>query len=244
MTSRKENIQIWRDTVSYCRTHHFPYAESIPHNNLELTPIPRYDQTIVQVVNNDTFSCCQELVQRGLNVGGLNMASDYKPGGGVDSGCFAQEENCFRRSNYFESLKSKFYPIPETSCIYTPLITVIKDKNYNLLANPFTVSMIACAALRSPDLTQDGHYFNRRDRELMKFKIQQIFQVGYRYKIDTLVLSAFGCGAFRNPPGDVAEIFNEVIREYKHCFKYIIFAILSRNDDNYQIFSQTIRNNF
>jgi uncharacterized protein (TIGR02452 family) len=244
LLSKKLNIQVWRDTVERCQTSIYPFAESIVHTSHKLlTPIPRYDKMTISVVDNDTFSCCGELVTQGLNVAALNMASNYQPGGGVSSGCFAQEENCFRRSNYCMSLKKSLYPIPETGCIYTPLITVFKDKNYDL-CDTFVVSMIACAALRSPPLTPNGEYQNPSDRVLMKHKITQIFQVAYHYKIDTLVLGALGCGAFHNPPRAVAEIFNEVLHTYDKCFKRVVFAINGHNDSNYETFFNIVKTFF
>src|SRR5207248_1258260 len=123
-----------------------------------------------------------------------------------------------------------FYPIPEKGCIYSPQVIVIKDQDYHLLSKPFEVAMVACAALRHPILNKQGKYSKIIDYQLMKHKIQQIFQVAYQHKHDALVLSAFGCGAFKNPPEVVAQIFNEVIAQYKGCFKVIIFAIKSHHD--------------
>lgn len=41
------------------------------------------------------------------------------------------------------------------------------------------------------------------------------------------MLSAFGCGAFSNPPNHIAAIFKQVIcHEYAGCFKQVVFAIL------------------
>lgn len=38
--------------------------------------------------------------------------------------------------------------------------------------------------------------------------------------------SAFGCGAFCNPPDHMAELFREVLeKEYRGCFQHICFAI-------------------
>jgi hypothetical protein len=39
--------------------------------------------------------------------------------------------------------------------------------------------------------------------------------------------SAFGCGAFCNPPDHMAELFRDVLEEYRGCFKHICFAIFS-----------------
>jgi uncharacterized protein (TIGR02452 family) len=43
-----------------------------------------------------------------------------------------------------------------------------------------------------------------------------------------LILSAFGCGAFRNPPEIIANLFSQVLKEdeFKGCFDQIVFAII------------------
>jgi uncharacterized protein (TIGR02452 family) len=243
MSTPEENVQIWRDTVKKARANHYPYSESIIYDNLPPTPTPRYNNMSVSVVNDDTFSCCEGFVKKGFNVAGLNMANPTHAGGGVNHGAFAQEENCFRRSNYFMSLPQSLYPIPETGCIYTPVITVFKDKHYQMMKQPFIVSMVACAAIISPTLTPNEEYAIQSEQLLMKLKIGQIFQVAYHNKIETLVLGAFGCGAFGNPPVQVAHMFNEIIHVYNKCFKHIIFAVKSHNDPNFQIFSQIIGHN-
>ena len=48
----------------------------------------------------------------------------------------------------------------------------------------------------------------------------------------TLVLGAWGCGAFGNKPEDVAGYFKQVIvqEEYGKCFDEICFAIYGRED--------------
>lgn len=240
MATPEENIYIWHDTVKNAIANKYPYSTSILYDNLEMTPIQRYDNTFISVVEDDTLSCCEKLVNKGLRVTGLNMANPEHAGGGVNRGAFAQEENCFRRSNYFMALPQSLYPIPEYGCIYTPLITVFKDKNYKMMSKPFNVSMIACAAIIDPKLSDTGSYTQRWDLRIMRRKIRQIFQVAYVNKIDTLVLGAFGCGAFGNPPVEVARLFNEFLSAYNKCFKNIIFAIKSHNDPNYQIFSQII----
>jgi len=241
MSSKSENIQIFLDTMAHCHRNNYPISESIVYNQLPSISTRKYDTMKVSVVNRDTFSCCECLVKQGLSVMGLNMACHSQPGGGVMEGCFAQEENCFRRSNYFEALPLKLYPIPETGCIYTPIITVIKNEDYKLLDIPFIVAMVACAGIRHPKITQYGTYKNVNDRQLMKYKIEQIFQTGYKNNKNTLVLGALGTGAYGNPPLEVANIFNEVIQEYYQCFKYIVFAIKSHNDPNYDIFSRIIQ---
>ena len=44
------------------------------------------------------------------------------------------------------------------------------------------------------------------------------------------MLSALGCGAYRNPPKEVAEIFASVIQQYSPRIKKVCFAVV--NDHN------------
>jgi uncharacterized protein (TIGR02452 family) len=243
MSTKAENIAIWRDTIKQVLASKYKLTPSILYKELPLTHSPKYSTTIIDVVPVDTLTCCQELMSQG-SVMGLNMASNRRAGGGVNTGQFTQEENCFRRSNYFQALVApsghKFYPLPENATIYSPKVTVIKDKYYQLLSTPFDVAMLACAALRNPPLQSDGKYAKSSDHEMMKVKIQQIFQVGYNHGHEILVLGSLGCGAYGNNPREVATLFNEVVKDYQGCFKMIVFAVLSHKDNNFKIFNEMI----
>lgn len=79
------------------------------------------------------------------------------PGGGYRRGDGAQEENLFRRSNYFLSLddptnpRCPKYPISEFGGIYTSDITVFRDSEdsgYAFRQKPFKADFIAVAAYR------------------------------------------------------------------------------------------------
>ncbi len=63
--------------------------------------------------------------------------------------------------------------------------------------------------------------------EPAKEKIRTILRIAGKYNHDSLVLSAFGCGAFANPPNHVAELFKEVFSEdeFFGFFRNIVFAI-------------------
>ncbi len=51
------------------------------------------------------------------------------------------------------------------------------------------------------------------------------------------MLGAFGCGAFRNPPEIVADIFNSLIRNYS--FETVEFAVYCKNDKtNFETFKR------
>lgn len=55
---------------------------------------------------------------------------------------------------------------------------------------------------------------------MLKSRIKNIFESAIENKISVMVLGAFGCGAFYNPPELVAQAFHEVIIEeqYRNYF--------------------------
>ena len=113
------------------------------------------------------------------------------------------------------------------------------EEGYRFLEEPYRVNIISCAAVAYPktdQLEKGGHrYTNRLDRYRMTDRVQSILAAAQEMETDVLLLSAFGCGAFGNPPEEVAEIFREQIETTN--IETIIFAIL--NDHNSQWGSKT-----
>ncbi|MFR4021876.1 MAG: TIGR02452 family protein [[Eubacterium] siraeum] len=60
---------------------------------------------------------------------------------------------------------------------------------------------------------------------------------------EALILGAFGCGAFKNPPIVVAKVFAEQLQAFRGCFKAIEFAVFhtEREAGNYNAFKAAIR---
>lgn len=239
--SRKDRITAWLDTQKLF-THgilkHEKPGKSFeaPFIDAFTEPQPSYITTTV-VQDIDTLLMASEMVSRGLHPLVLNMASDYHPGGGVARGASAQEEELFRRTNYCFSITKAPYPLVNKA-ILTQNIMVIKDTNYNLLTTPFRCDFIACPALRKPILMDDC--YNKYDRHEMRKRIFNIFDIALHNNNDSLVLGALGCGAFKNPPVEVAELFQEAVDFYKGAFKEINFAVLDMKTGNYQIFKDRL----
>ena len=218
-----------------------------------------FKSTRVKVVNVDCLVLYEKLVAEGYKPLLLNMANATSPGGGFRKGDGAQEENIFRRSDYYHSLDLEIadkkrsncsycasngkitqltgfrglYPMEEFGAIYTSGITVFReteDNGYEYMKNPlYNVCAIAMAAYRQPMLTSSGMLEKKPAMNTHK-KIENIFAIGHHQKHDRLVLSALGCGAFRNPPKHIALLFKSVIQQYAGYFDTIYFAIV--NDHN------------
>ena len=176
-------------------------------------------------------------------------------GGGYLSGAGAQEENLFHCTNYMQHLadpETKFDPtkewkywIPEFSCIYSKNVFIIRAseaEGYKFLANPVPMSSLALPAYSNPALTKDKNKLIPVIAENTKHKICCMLSAGLYYGHDSLVLSALGCGAFRNPASHMAQLFKDVLSEgrFANRYKHISFAILddhnARGDGNFKPF--------
>ena len=106
------------------------------------------------------------------------------------------------------------------------------------MEDPYDVAVVTCAALnlngKHPiKLTPDGH-MPQAAIDITRNKIRTVFRIGLTYGHDSLVLGAFGCGAFRNPPAEIARLFHDVMEEpeFKDKFKLITFSIIEDHNSN------------
>lgn len=220
---------------------------------------PYYEDSQISFEENLTLLAAYRYADNNIKTAVLNFANPLEPGGGVLRGASAQEEYLCRASNLYPCLKSnqasRYYEyhkkIHQTNqynsvflgtdmLIYSPKITFFReDQNYFPDTNyPSlqvyseywrTIDVITCAApfFNSTDyILPDGdlcHIFCRR--------IKNILEVAIENNIQALILGAFGCGAFHNPPVVVAEAFQTVFLEerYLHAFKNVVFAVKRSN---------------
>ena len=208
-------------------------------------------KTSIKVLEQDCIVVAKGMLERGYNPAVLNLASSWSPGGGVVQGSRAQEESIFRRTNLYRSLyqfahggkPDMFATKPEPidlkktphykehldyhfGGIYTPGATVFRASNFELFQKPFQMSFITVAAIKEPVLTPTGHLTDA-DKDQTRDKIRTILRIGLKHGHDCLVLGALGCGAYGNPPADVARLFHEVIEEdeFRDKYKMLAFAI-------------------
>ena len=199
----------------------------------------------------------------------LNFASATNPGGGVTKGSSAQEEAICRCSTLYANLKEQyawnaFYaphrrahdPLHNDDCIYTPGAMVFKsDTDYPQLLPEekwYSVNVLTCAA---PNLRErpsnemnagDGNaavYISREDLQALHEKrMRRVLEIAWRKGNEVVILGAFGCGAFRNPPAVVAQAMKTVVQEYRKNFETIEFAVYCslRDDENYRVFQQVL----
>ena len=207
---------------------------------------------------------------RGQHVAVHNFASASNPGGGVVNGASAQEECLCRCSGLYFNLNTRamwdgFYqphrdahdPIHNDDIIYTPGVTVFKTDTAMPELMPesdwYDVDVITCAApnLRNQpsnkNNTGDGNKQTvMKDKDLLALhekRLRRILEVALSEGCDTIILGAFGCGAFQNNPEVVAQANRNVIKDYLHAFKNIEFAVYCspRDDRNFKIFERVLK---
>ena len=188
-----------------------------------------------EVRGQDFLDAARELHGQGLRVAVLNMASARRPGGGVTSGAGAQEENLHRRSDTWKFLHAQrmtYYPIPREACLLSRGVTIFRGSEAAgyPLEEPFQVDVISSAAPAHPPLDSSNQYARWQDEDAMQMQIELILEAAHLSGCQALVLSAFGCGAFGNPPWVVARLFREALLRQASQLRRVVFCIL--NDHN------------
>ncbi len=220
----------------------------------------------IEVTEESTFEAARRLSVSGHKVAALNFANPFTPGGGVLHGANAQEECLCRMSTLYHCLISdnakKYY---ETNVklraeskhksmitssdfvIYSPSVTIFKqeivENGCRRLAYTdhwVDVDVVTCAAPCFVFQSLIKTYGVDNLFQLFVKRIKNIFEVCMGQQVEELILGAFGCGVFHNPPELVARAFQAVLHEkrYQQAFQKTVFAILSNksNRENYITF--------
>jgi len=237
--------RVFRATLRDCRkTYQDAIAKSIKHQRiyrdattLPLDPKSKTTSDLdLQVIWGDSYVVAEQML--GVLPPGaslpcvLNMASDRHAGGGVRKGARAQEEELCRRSTLYPCLETldKYYPWPSPhTTVITPGVAVFRAPDtYDYLAKAFAVHVVSAAAKRMSysEWTKDGTFKDADYKETLG-RITALLKTCVYHNQRNLVLGAWGCGAFGNPPKGVALAFRRLLTsEFAGCFDRVWFAII------------------
>lgn len=204
----------------------------------------RYSQDALIVLSDKrTFQAAMQYPDKKVAV--LNFASATNPGGGVVGGSNAQEECLCRTSTLYANLTDRemmraFYKphrqqlrsgqmdfTYNDDLIYTPDVVIFKSDT----AFPTTlpehhwqkVDVITCAA---PNLNYGRQMISPDElAQIHENRCRKILAVAQAQKVEVVILGAFGCGAFGNPPEIVAKGMIRAIQDFSKAFQTIEFAI-------------------
>ena len=194
-----------------------------------------FSETTVQICNETTLKAAFRLVQRDLKPIALNFANGIHPGGGFLHGARAQEEVLCRSSALYMTLEGdpmyeahRERPLPDSSnwAIYSPNVPIFRLDDGTVLDQIWHLSFLTCAAPYAPAIGKE------HAAKLLQERIHRVLEIMAAYEYDTLILGAWGCGAFGNDAYQTAKYFKEMLEnDYKGVFSNVIFAITDWSQD-------------
>lgn len=171
----------------------------------------------------------------------MNFANAHKPGGGFELGATAQEEALCRCSTLIASIGSEkakemyrynnAHPAPlESDYMLLSKVCVFRNEKCELISNPFQAGVITVPAPNRIGLAALTPV--KKIDEAMIRRIEIMLLVARTHQYRSLVLGAWGCGAFHNNPGNVANCFKVVLEDYGYAeyFDHICFAIYGSDE--------------
>ena len=209
-------------------------------------------KTIITVTKDRSYQAAMRLHQErpDSKIAVMNFANAFHAGGGVTKGSSAQEECLCRTSTlypllYRKTFRDTFYkhhydlntPKASDSLIYTEGVIICKtdeDLPKRMAKEDWvTVDVITIAA---PDLRDKSNIHapivnggtRMNDAELFGYHVKRAIHMltcAAAKGADTLVLGAFGCGAFQNNPEVVARAYKIALQEFPKVFERIEFAV-------------------
>lgn len=202
--------------------------------NLEKEKVPLNN---ICIVPEDSF----QAAQRYNNPLVMNFANAHNPGGGFELGATAQEEALCRCSTLIASIGSakakemyqynNSHTIPvESDYMLLSKVCVFRNEKCELVREPFLAGVITVPAPNRIGLAALTSIDTINAAMIRRIEIMLLVAKANHYK--SLVLGAWGCGAFHNNPENVAECFRTVLEDYGYAryFEDICFAIYGSED--------------
>jgi len=202
----------------------------------------------------------------GRKVVALNFANGSTVGGGYKNGATAQEEDLCRRfpclyTSLNNANREGLYPFGPSTCsspdrpakysdvLWTPgaiLARAGEVDGFSLLPpeRQVAVSLVAAAApnlrfANPPELNDSNLMYDAIKAILIAPKVMQP-------EVTTIILGAWGCGAFGGNPDDISELFCRALSDERlgRLYKEVHFAILESGrgeDRNAKVFREALR---
>ena len=226
---RPDELARWRETLRQ------------PENGFRRSPNRRAAQ--IEVTPESTQQAANRLlVKEGLgDVVLLNFASAKNAGGGFLNGAKAQEEDLCRSSglylcqleqpDYYAANRAEKSMLYTDHILYSPRVPFFRVSGDGLLDACFYPSVITAPAPNAGVFLQREPHGASALAAALQRRADYVLAVAKHQAQKNLVLGAWGCGVFRNPPEQVAAAFAQSLRqpEFADCFERIVFAIYDRS---------------
>lgn len=197
----------------------------------------------IEVTEETSQVAARRLATEGVDdVVMLNFASARNPGGGFLTGAKAQEEDLARCSALYPCLltQPRYYDVNRATSsvlytdhvIYSPRVPFFRVDETDLGA-PYFPSVITAPAPNAGALRRRDTETEAELERVMRRRAGKVLAVAEAAGHATLLLGAWGCGAFRNDPVLVADTFATWLgsERFARSFERVVFAILDHSRD-------------
>ena len=175
------------------------------------------------------MAAAQRMIIAGLRPLALNFANGVNPGGGFLHGARAQEEAICRSSCLYQTLlgdpmydahRERELPDSTDWTIYSPNVPIFRSDEGDELSQPWLLSILTCAAPYAPEIGQP------ESGDLLEKRINRVLEIARCLGYTSMVLGAWGCGAFGNDIKRTASDFRSSLEsDLGRAFSDITFAI-------------------
>lgn len=262
ISGTKKRRMILKDTVEKFSTDTLGlYEKQARKNHQKWSGTPTNLSGHVRVIPGDWGDVTLRLSQAtGTIYTVLNMANAELPGGLYLEGFGAQEENMYRRTNcHFhvhdnEMDEEKIYYTQEMTAlingfsghvyldVQTPRICIKGSEGPNISGyddlSPSDYFLFYELKSAADNISHDNPFSEASMRKKIAAQLDTLKAANVR----CVVLSAFGCGAFGNPPTEVARIYREELQKRLEDFDDVAFAIFTSefDSDNFMPFKEAL----
>ena len=223
-TNRSGNQIDLRHLVDTARSSKISIA---PDDPLPTSGHHNFDEMRIQVANDTTLMASQRLLESGLKPLALNFANGVNPGGGFlqqTTGRSALSISALfvtlADDPMYESHRKRPEPDSTDWAILSPDVPVFRNDDGTELDQPWLLSFLTCAAPYAPGVGQS------LAGDLLQKRIHRVLAIARAYEYHSLVLGAWGCGAFKNDPRRTAADFRTALEtKFSGVFSDIVFAV-------------------
>jgi uncharacterized protein (TIGR02452 family) len=196
-------------------------------------PARRDGAARVEVSAESTLEAARRLAASGADPVALVFASARRPAHDRAARGDAQEAAivrasalgpCLAHRRLYDGVSSD--PLRSGWAAYVRGVPVIAAGDGAALEEPWRCAFIACAAPNASAAQARG-VPRERTRAALRDRIQRVLAVAEGHGHRALVLGAWGCGACKNDPAEVAALFADALAGPFHgAFDEVVFAIL------------------
>ena len=203
----------------------------------------RNADTVFEVINETTLQAGRRLAAScpPSELLLLNFASAKNPGGGFLGGARAQEESLARSSGLFATLdghpmyehhRAQRDPIYTDWMLTSPAVPFFRTDEGALLDRPWTAGVLTAPAVNAKVVLGRDPSRTAEVGAIMARRIERVLAIAATEGYRSLVLGAWGCGAFGNDPAVIAPLFGAALHGlFAGMFDRVVFAVLDWTKD-------------